>query len=88
MDPIDWLNKLYSLYLAAVVGVIMVSLIGLSRHGYRIRAYHRNQPNKSKLALYKLLLYCISCLCNSCTEVTRWSDSVVMMSVMYMYRGI
>ena len=49
----DWLKKFYSLYMAAIVGIV-------SRHGLLIKACHRNQPNKSnhKLALYKLLLYC------------------------------
>ena len=28
----------------------------VSRHGLRIKARHRKQPNKSKLALYKQLL--------------------------------
>ena len=39
--------------LAAIVGII-------SRHGLRIEAHRRSQPNKSKLALYKplLRLYC------------------------------
>ena len=36
--------------MAAVVGII-------SRRGITIEAYHRNQPNKSKLALYKPLLH-------------------------------
>ena len=35
--------------MAAIVGII-------SRCGLRIEACHRNQPNKSKLALYKPLL--------------------------------
>ena len=35
--------------MAAIVGII-------SRHGLRIEASHRNQANKSKLALYKPLL--------------------------------
>ena len=49
MDPCDSLNKFYRLYLATVVGII-------SRHDLWIIAYHRKQPNKSKLALYKPLL--------------------------------
>ena len=47
--PYDWLNKDYSLYMAAVV--IIDGGCGL-----RIEAHCRNQPNKSKLSLYKLLL--------------------------------
>ena len=35
--------------MAAIVGIV-------SRRGLRIEARHRNQPNKSKLALYKPLL--------------------------------
>ena len=46
---IDWLNKFYGFYMAAVVGII-------SRHGHSIDVHHRNLPNKSKLTLYKLLL--------------------------------
>ena len=36
----------------------MAAIVSIdSRHGLRIEALHRNQPNKSKLALYKPLLY-------------------------------
>ena len=35
--------------MAAIVGIV-------SRYGLRIKARHRNQANKSKLALYKPLL--------------------------------
>ena len=48
--PYDWLNKFYSFYKAAVVGIV-------SRRGLTIKARCRNQPNKSKLALYKPLLH-------------------------------
>ena len=48
--PNDWLNKFYSFCMAAIVGII-------SRHGLRNESRHRNQPNKSKLALYKPLLH-------------------------------
>ena len=41
--PYDWLNKFYNFYVAIVVGVI----------GLSIDTCHGNQPNKSKLALYK-----------------------------------
>ena len=35
----------------------MAAVIGIaSRRGLRIEAHHRNQPNKSKLVLYKVLL--------------------------------
>ena len=51
----DWLNKFYSLYMVAIVSIV-------SRHGVWIKARHRNQPNKSKIALYRLLLYCNSWL--------------------------
>ena len=46
--PYDWLNKGYSSYMAAVV------FIG-DGCGLRIEVRYRNQPNKSKLLLYKLL---------------------------------
>ena len=42
----DWLNKLYSFYVAALVGIV-------SRHGLSIDAWFENQANKHKLALYK-----------------------------------
>ena len=48
-NPYDWLNTLYSFYIAAIFSIH-------SRHGLRIEAYQRNQPNKSKLALHKRLL--------------------------------
>ena len=37
--PYDWLNKFYSCYVAAVVGII-------SRCGFRNKVCHRNQTNK------------------------------------------
>ena len=44
--PYDWLNyKFYGLYMAYVVSVI-------SRCGLGIDGCHKNQPSKSKLALY------------------------------------
>ena len=46
MDPYDWLNMLYSCYVAAVVG-------NIRRYGLSIDTCHENQPNKCKLALYK-----------------------------------
>ena len=46
--PYDWLNKGYSFYMAAVI-------IIADGRGLRIEACHRNQLNKSKLSLYKLL---------------------------------
>ena len=39
--------------MAPIVGIV-------SRRGHRIEARRRNQPNKSKLALYKLLLHLYS----------------------------
>ena len=44
--PFDWLNKFYSFYMAAIVGIV-------SRHGLTGEACHNNQPNESKLALCK-----------------------------------
>ena len=46
----DWLNKFYSFCIAAIVGIS-------SRRGLNIEACRRNQPNNSKLALYKPLLH-------------------------------
>ena len=48
--PYDWLNKLYSFNVAAVVCII-------SRCGLSTEAGHENQPNKHKLALYKLSIH-------------------------------
>ena len=44
----DLLYKFYTFYMAAVIGIA-------SRCGLTIEAHHRNQLNKSKLSLYKLL---------------------------------
>ena len=41
--------------MATVVGIV-------SKRGLTIEACHRNQPNKNKLALYKLLLHFNICL--------------------------
>ena len=46
----DWLNKSYSFYIATVV-------IVSGEYSLRIKAHFRNQPNKSKLPLYMLLLF-------------------------------
>ena len=36
----------------------MAAIVNIdSRHGLRIEAHHRNQPNKSRLGLYKPLLH-------------------------------
>ena len=47
--PYDWLNKLYSFCMVAIVSII-------GRRGIKIEAYHRSQPNKGKVALYNLLI--------------------------------
>ena len=47
LSPYDWLNRFYRFYMVAIVGII-------NRHGLTIEARHRNQPNKSTLALCKL----------------------------------
>ena len=44
--PYDWLNKFYSFYVGAIVGIV-------SRCGLTIEACCRNQPDKSKLAVCK-----------------------------------
>ena len=50
MDPFDCMVKqVLQLFMADVV-------ITVSRYGLRIEACHKNQPNKSKLALYNPLL--------------------------------
>ena len=46
----NWLNKFYSFCMAAIVGII-------SRRDLRNEVRCRNQPSKSKLALYKPLLH-------------------------------
>ena len=48
--PYDWLNKGFNFYNKAAVVVISGGC------GFRIEARRSNQPNKSKLLLYKLLL--------------------------------
>ena len=50
MDLIWLVNKFYSFYMAAMISIV-------SRHGLRIEVHCRNQSNKSKLALYTLLLH-------------------------------
>ena len=47
MNPIQWLNKFHCFYMATVVGII-------SERGLTTDAHCRNQPNMSKLTLYKL----------------------------------
>ena len=46
MDQYDWLNNIY---MAAVDGIV-------SRRGLGIDVHHKDQHNKSKLVLVKLLL--------------------------------
>ena len=48
--PQDWLNNFYSFYLATVVNLI-------SRWGLSIDVCCEKQPNKHKLALYKLFIH-------------------------------
>ena len=73
LTPCNWLNKFYSFSVAALFSII-------SRHGLRNEARHRNQPNKSKLALYKPLLT-FTVIQNSCTRVTSQSTSVIKVGV-------
>ena len=47
--PCGWLSKCYSFHVAAIDSII-------NRSKFRIDNSPRNQPNKGKLALYKLLL--------------------------------
>ena len=51
--PYDWLTKFYGFYMAAIVS-------NISRRGLAIEGYHRNQPNKSKLALYKPITFTVT----------------------------
>ena len=60
VTPYDWLNKDYSFYM----GVVVIISDG---SGLRIEVSHRNQPDKSKLSLYKLLTFFL----NGCTQATR-----------------
>ena len=46
----DLVNKLYNFYIAIIVDIIR-------RHGLSIKSCHSNQPNKSKIALYNLLVH-------------------------------
>ena len=46
MDRMWLLNKFSSLYVAAVVGIVI-------RHGLNIDPHHENKPNKQKLVLHK-----------------------------------
>ena len=55
MNPYDWLNKFYNFYMTAVVII--------SKCGLRIEVCRINQPNKSKLVLYKPLLAFITTSC-------------------------
>ena len=58
--------------MAAVVSIV-------SRRGHSIDTCHRNQSDKSRPVLYKLLIL----LLNSFISVTRWSTSVIKMGVVY-----
>lgn len=50
MDSNDWLSKGYSLYMAAVVIISGsgLKIEGSHRHGLKVEAHYRNQPNRSK----------------------------------------
>ena len=41
--PCDWLNKHYNFHMTVLVGIV-------NRRDFRIEAYRRNKPNKTKLA--------------------------------------
>ena len=49
MNPYDWLNKFCSFYMAGIIGID--NMCGLA-----LKVSHRNQPNKTTLAQYKLLV--------------------------------
>ena len=46
--PYDWLNKLYSF--------CMVAIVFIDRRGIKIETHHKSQPNQGKVALCNLLL--------------------------------
>ena len=52
-------------------------VIGNDGRGLRVEACRINQPNTSKLSLYKPLLSFL----NSCTQATRWNVSVIKVGV-------
>ena len=49
--PYDWFNNFYICYMATNIGVI-------NGRGLGIDMCRGNQPNKSKVALYKALIHC------------------------------
>ena len=48
--PADWLNKFCIFYIAGIVDII--SRCGIR---FKVHAHHKDQPNKSKVALYNPL---------------------------------
>ena len=46
----DWLQKFYSCYMAILVGIVNGRDPGINK-------LHGNQPNKSKVTLYKALIH-------------------------------
>ena len=49
--------------------------------GLTVETRRINQPNKSKLSLYKLLLSLLTFVLNSCTQTTRRNTSVIKVGV-------
>ena len=67
--PYDWLNRFYSFYVAAVVGIV-------SRRGLSIDACHEKQPSKYKLALYKQSIH-FNCSLKQLYISRRWRPPVI-----------
>ena len=67
--PYDGLNKFHSFHVVAVVNII-------SRRGLSIDA-HRNQPDKTKLTLYKAFIH----INNSCGYICNKKMDVMCVAV-------
>ena len=55
LTPYDWFNKFYSFYVATLVSIVNRLSLGIDKRC-------GSQPDKSKLALYKVLIHCKSYL--------------------------
>ena len=51
IDAYDWLNKFCGFYMATIIG-------NISGQDVSMHIRRKNQPNKSKLVLYKPLIHC------------------------------
>ena len=80
MDPIIMTRVSYSFHMAAVVVISDWSSLKIEVRWLKIEACCRNQPNKSKLSLYKLL-FSLNIPLNGCTQAARWRASVIKVSM-------